>query len=139
MAEISSSRALELEEETRRDAMTGVHNRAYLAAFGAINDRFGHQAGDRILQATARSICERIVTAFQNTGHVIGSDNAHVTVSVGCVTHGSQISFANVAEFVKAADQALYTAKLRGRNRTVPYDKQLPSVLANAAPRSAST
>jgi diguanylate cyclase (GGDEF)-like protein len=197
VAEISSSRALELEEETRRDAMTGVYNRAYLDQvlarefehstrhkwplsvafadldnFKSVNDRFGHQAGDRILQATARilrsntretdliaryggeefvvvlpatdadtarSICERIVMAFQNTGHVIGSDNAHVTVSVGCATHGSQISFANVAEFVKAADQALYTAKLRGRNRTVPYDKQLPSVLANAAPRSAST
>ena len=140
VAEISSSRALELEEETRRDAMTGVYNRAYLdqvlarefehstapqmAAlsvafadldnFKSINDKFGHQAGDRILQATARilrsntretdliaryggeefvvvlpatdadtarSICERIVMAFQNTGHVIGSDNAHVTVS----------------------------------------------------------
>ena len=30
VAEISNSRTLELEEETRRDAMTGVYNRAYL-------------------------------------------------------------------------------------------------------------
>jgi diguanylate cyclase (GGDEF)-like protein len=67
---------------------------------------FGHQSGDRVLQATARilrgntrktdliarhggaefvvvlpaidaqtahSICERIVMAFRNTGHVVGS------------------------------------------------------------------
>src|ERR1700691_6128008 len=131
-AEDSSSRTLELEEETRRDSLTGVYNRAYLDQFLGrefdnstrhkwslsvafadldnfknINDSFGHQAGDRILQATARilrgntresdmiaryggeefivvlpatdaetarSICERIVVAFRNTGHVIGSD-----------------------------------------------------------------
>jgi diguanylate cyclase (GGDEF)-like protein len=195
VAEISSSRALELEEETRRDAMTGVYNRAYLDQFLArefehstrhkwplsvafadldnfksINDKFGHQAGDRILQATARilrgntretdliaryggeefvvvlpatdaetarSICERIVTAFQNTGHVIGSDHTKVTISIGCATHGKETSFSNVAEFVRAADQALYTAKLRGRNRIVPFDRQLPSVLGTSTARSA--
>jgi diguanylate cyclase (GGDEF)-like protein len=78
-AESSSPRALELEEETRRDALTGVYSRAYLDQFLArefdnstrhkwplsvafadldnfknINENFGHQAGDRILQATAR-------------------------------------------------------------------------------------
>src|SRR6202044_4033890 len=153
VAESSTSRTLELEEETRRDAMTGVYNRAYLDQvlarefdhssrhkwplslafadldnFKSINDRFGHQAGDRILQATARilrgntretdliaryggggffvglpataagtarSICERIVLAFRNTGHVIGSDHAKVTISVGCATHGSQTLFNN--------------------------------------------
>lgn len=194
-AESSGSRTLELEEETRRDAMTGVYNRAYLDqalarefehstrhkwplslafadldSFKSINDRYGHQAGDRILQATARilrsntretdliaryggeefvvilpatdaetahGICERIVAAFRNTGHVIGAEHARVTISIGCATHGCGMSFANVADFVKAADQALYTAKLRGRNRIVPFDRELPGVLASA-PRSVS-
>jgi two-component system cell cycle response regulator len=83
--------------------------------------------------STARVICERIVTAFQNTGHSIGSEHAKVTISIGCATHGGELAFPNVSEFVKAADQALYTAKLRGRNRSVPFDRQLPSVLATAA------
>jgi diguanylate cyclase (GGDEF)-like protein len=187
-AEGSSARALELEEETRRDGLTGIYNRAYLDQilqrefesstrhkwplsvafadldnFKHINDNFGHQAGDRILQATARilrgntretdliaryggeefvvvlpatdaetarSICERIVMAFRNTGHVIGSDHAKVTISIGCATHGTETLFNNVADFVKAADQALYTAKMRGRNRSVPFDKQIPGALA---------
>jgi diguanylate cyclase (GGDEF)-like protein len=187
-AESSSSRALELEEETRRDALTGVYNRAYLDQFlerefdnstrhkwplsvafadldnfKNINDNFGHQAGDRVLQATARilrgntresdmiaryggeefvvvlpatdaetarSICERIVMAFRNTGHVIGSDHATVTISIGCATHGTHTHFDNVADLVKAADQALYTAKVRGRNRSVPFDRQISGTLA---------
>jgi diguanylate cyclase (GGDEF)-like protein len=184
----ASHRALELEEETRRDPLTGVYNRQYLDQFLArefdnstrhkwplsvafvdldnfkqINESFGHQAGDRVLQATARilrgntretdmiarhgdekfvvvlpatdadtahNICERIVMAFRNTGHVVGSDHAKVTVSIGCATHGTQIQFPNSNDFVKAADQALYTAKTRGRNRSVPFDRQLSGALA---------
>ena len=84
---------------------------------------------------TAHSICERIVTAFQNTAHTIGSDHARVTISIGCATHGAHNLFPSVAEFVKAADQALYTAKLRGRNRIVAYDRQLPKVLADGSGR----
>jgi len=79
---------------------------------------------------TARHVCERIVAAFQNTGHVIGADQAKVTISIGCATHCGQTEFANVAEFITAADQALYTAKMRGRNRSVPFDRQIPSTLA---------
>jgi len=78
---------------------------------------------------TARGICERIVTAFRTTGHVIGSDHATVTISVGCATHGSETLFNGVAEFVKAADQALFTAKMRGRNRSVPFDHRLSAAL----------
>src|ERR1700691_5596032 len=182
-----TARTLELEEETRRDELTGVYTRAYLDQFlgrefdnstrhkwplsvafadldnfKSVNESYGHQAGDRILQATARilrgntretdliaryggeefvvvlpatdaetarGICERIVMAFRNTGHVIGSAHATVTISIGCATHGTQTLFNNVADFVKAADQALYTAKMRGRNRSVPFDRQLSGML----------
>src|SRR6202167_903750 len=161
-AEGAPAQSIELEEETRRDSLTGVYNRAYLDQFLGrefdnstrhkwslsvafadldnfknINDSFGHQAGDRILQATARilrgntratdiiaryggeefvvvlpatdadtahGICERIVAAFQSTGHPIGSEHARVTISIGCATHGPQLGFPNVTEFVKAAD-----------------------------------
>jgi PleD family two-component response regulator len=68
--------------------------------------------------------------AFRNTGHVIGSDQAKVTISIGCATHGAETPFASAADFVKAAAHALYTAKMRGRNRAVPFDRQLSASVA---------
>ncbi len=175
-------RPRESEEETRRDPLTGVYNRVYLEQFlqrefdhatrhkwplsvafadlddfKLINESFGPQAGDRVLQATARilrgntresdliaryggeeflvvlpatdaqtahAVCERIVMAFRNTGHVMGSERANVTVSIGCATQDAHTQFANPADLIAAADQALYTAKLRGRNRSVPFSRQ---------------
>jgi diguanylate cyclase (GGDEF)-like protein len=179
-ADTLSNRTQELEEESRLDALTGVYNRTYLEqymrqefdqssrndwpmsiafcdldGFKKVNDSFGHQAGDKVLKATAhilkenvrrvdfvaryggeefllvlpatdrdiaRSVCERIVLAFQNTRHDIGPQPFPVTVSIGYATHGAGQRFANVEALVKAADQALYTAKLQGRNRFVRYD-----------------
>jgi diguanylate cyclase (GGDEF)-like protein len=179
-ADSLTERARELEEESRRDALTGVYNRTYLEqylrqefeqatrndwplsiafcdldGFKKVNDNFGHQAGDKVLKATAgilrtnvrrvdvvaryggeefvlvfpatdrdiaRSVCERIVTAFQTTRHEIGPQPVSVTVSIGYATHGTGQRFPNMEALIKAADQALYTAKLQGRNRTVRYE-----------------
>ena len=180
-ADSLESRARELEESVRRDGLTGLYNRRYLDEFldhafndatasnkplsiafadldkfKHVNDTFGHQVGDQILQTTAnilkasvrsddivaryggeefilvlpgtdfalvKVICERIVKAFQDTQHDVGTgEDLVVTISMGMATHGGKHTFARVDEFVRAADKALYTAKLQGRNRSVPFD-----------------
>jgi diguanylate cyclase (GGDEF)-like protein len=176
-----STRALELEEQTRRDPLTGIYNRTFLEPYLArefenasrhawplsvafadlddfkrINDSYGDQAGDRVLQGaarilrgnsresdvvvrygseefllllpatdgdTARSICERIVTAFQHTRHDIGNTSIGVTVSIGYATHSAEQAFPSAEAFLQAADQALHTAKLQGRNRSVGFEQ----------------
>ncbi|MGH8265184.1 MAG: sensor domain-containing diguanylate cyclase, partial [Steroidobacterales bacterium] len=175
-----STRALELEEETRRDALTGVYNRSYLErvlprefesasrhawpisiacadldGFDRVNETHGNAAADRLLQCaarilrgnsresdfvvrhggeqfmivlpatdndTVRSICERIVAAFQHTRHDIGSASISVTVSIGYATHGPDTTFASHEAFLRAADQALRAAKQQGRNRALGHE-----------------
>ena len=78
-----------------------------------------------------KTICERIVRAFQETRHDVGvRRDLTVTISVGMATHNDGREFRTVEEFVKAADKALYTAKLQGRNRSVPFDLVANSQLA---------
>ncbi|MFO1377819.1 MAG: GGDEF domain-containing protein [Steroidobacteraceae bacterium] len=179
-ADSLSARASELEAENRRDALTGAFNRAFLDQYLArefakaarqgwpisvafcdldlfkkINDTYGHQAGDHILQATARilrgntrdsdivaryggeefvlvlpstdsstttMVCERIVSAFQQARHNIGNVNINVTISIGFATQSPETPYDTVDALLHAADQALYSAKLKGRNRAMRYD-----------------
>ncbi len=78
-----------------------------------------------------KTICERIVRAFQETRHDVGvKRDLNVTISIGMATHNDGRRFRTVEEILKAADKALYTAKLQGRNRSVPFDLVANSQLA---------
>jgi diguanylate cyclase (GGDEF)-like protein len=78
-----------------------------------------------------KTICERIVRAFRETRHDVGTKrDLNVTISIGMATHNDGRRFRSVDELLKAADKALYTAKLQGRNRSVPFDLVANSQLA---------
>ncbi len=78
-----------------------------------------------------KTICERIVRAFRETRHDVGTKrDLNVTISIGMATHNDGRQFKSVEELLKAADKALYTAKLQGRNRSVPFDLVANSQLA---------
>ena len=182
-------RTKRLEESTRRDPLTGLFNRAFLDQFirdafensnrargplsvafadldkfKAVNDTYGHGAGDQILVTTAnilkssvrgtdivaryggeefilvfpdtdyllvKMICERIVKSLRETRHDVGDvHDLAVTISVGMATHNDGRSFGSAHELINAADKALYTAKLQGRNRSVPFEAVAEGQLA---------
>jgi diguanylate cyclase (GGDEF)-like protein len=78
-----------------------------------------------------KMICERIVKSFQDTSHDVGaSQDLAVTISIGIATHRDGRKFEDWVALVKAADKALYTAKLQGRNRSVPFDTVAEGQLA---------
>lgn len=122
---------------------------ADLDRFKSINDRHGHPAGDRVLAAFARvlegvtrehdlagrwggeefalvlgntdleagaAIAERARRAFEETPTPVDGGELTVTASFGVASHRGP---ADLAELVRAADGALYTAKRQGRNRVV--------------------
>lgn len=174
----------ELEVANHRDELTGLYNRRHLDAtlseelisaqqngwplsvafidldsFKRINDSYGHQAGDSILQASANLITkntrdsdivvryggdeyvvvlvgtgsegahvtsERLINAFRNARHTLGESNRMtLTVSIGLVVHGEGVVFDNPEQLLRAADDALYSAKQGGRNQYIVYDPGL--------------
>jgi diguanylate cyclase (GGDEF)-like protein/PAS domain S-box-containing protein len=156
-----------------RDSLTGLHNhRAFQEAlaremkraeredtrlslvmidvdrFKEYNDRFGHPAGDAVLQKVAEVLTEcarasdvvaryggeEFVAILPNTGHEgalhvaermrqcieeAAWTNRPITISLGLAT-GSP-ALADGASLLKAADQALYLSKESGRNRVTSF------------------
>jgi diguanylate cyclase (GGDEF)-like protein len=87
--------------------------------------RYGGEEFVAILPDTqpneARIVCER----FRRTvaGHIFrhGGSNFRITVSVGMASYCSD-EYKSPAQFLEMADQALYDAKARGRDRVVEFE-----------------
>lgn len=79
---------------------------------------------------TAMIVCERIVNAFRQARPEPGGGAVALTVSVGYATHWKEAPFAELANLLKAVEQALHTAKLSGRNRATAYE---PGAVTSAA------
>ena len=86
------------------------------------------------------AIAERIVRELQAVPFDVGSaDDLFVTISLGVATHGKKQVFLNPSLLIKAADKALYAAKLQGRNRSIVFDMAMArqtGLLSREAERS---
>lgn len=133
--------------------------------FKSINDTFGHLAGDSVLKTvgdtikkslriydyvgryggeefivilptTARkdveTVVERIRANIENTRMNVGGLEIKITASLGVVT-AEENSY--VEDLIKDADDAMYNAKMNGRNRITFFDQMSkPIVLGNDEP-----
>ncbi|HEX2217072.1 MAG TPA: GGDEF domain-containing protein [Xanthobacteraceae bacterium] len=133
--------------------------------FKAINDRFGHALGDRVLRLFAQTcsanvrstdlvgriggeefavlladanrdnaflIAERIRLAFEAAALMVDDYELRATASIGVAI--IQDPSDNLSSLLRQADQALYRAKTRGRNRVelAPVEASPDAHLAGA-------
>ena len=165
----------ELERLATIDGMTGIYNRRHFLAladrewsrskrygrplsflmididfFKSINDRFGHEIGDRVivhLTAIAREskrdsdvlariggeefalllpetdlqqaeqVAERL--RREAAAHPLNATSVSVPMTVSIGVAVAEDRMAGIADLMKAADHALYEAKIAGRNRVI--------------------
>jgi diguanylate cyclase (GGDEF)-like protein len=157
-----------LREQAERDWLTGLFNRRYLAGvleraddggpeplsvaaldldhFKAINDRFGHEVGDRVLARAARVLegavratdvvartggeefvvvmpatteAEAVACAERLRAAIAGEDWAAIAPALAITASIGVVSAraARADDLVRLADRRLYAAKAAGRNR----------------------
>ncbi len=126
--------------------------------FKAVNDRFGHPAGDAVLRqlaaalsatfrdvdvvarvggeefavllrstglAAAEALANRLRTLVETTPVMVDGESISYTVSAGVAAMDDRIS--GLDGLMKRADQALYAAKARGRNRVDCWTPDCPT------------
>ena len=162
----------QLREQAERDPLTGVHNRRYLARelerltdervsgrislavldvdhFKAINDRFGHAAGDEVLIRIAGLLCDHLresdsIIRSGGEEFIILMPRTDANAAKACcervrraintevwssVADGLSVTTSlgmattdeptNLEAVIRLADQRLYEAKRNGRDRVV--------------------
>ncbi len=90
--------------------------------------RYGGEEFVIIMPGTAEDgvkvVCRRILESFRKAEfHApVGGEAIHVTASIGIATYNPGSEFKTAEDLVRAADKAVYAAKLGGRDRMVFYE-----------------
>ncbi len=69
----------------------------------------------------ATNFCENLRKEIESTLFKSGSDEMHLTISIGFAMRSPYAKKLNAKEFLRIADNALYQAKENGRNKVVQY------------------